>query len=97
MAASQPFSVGPRNCIGRKQVILFFIYKLSTNNIFSLVHAQSRLILARIFFLFDIGLAESSRDWMNQKHHILWDKPPLNVYLSEAVRESSGPEAKDVT
>ncbi|XPS69788.1 hypothetical protein M3J09_002040 [Ascochyta lentis] len=70
MAASQPFSVGPRNCIGR-----------------NLAYAQSRLILARILFSFDIKLAESSRGWMNQKHHILWDKPPLNVYLSQVTRE----------
>ncbi|KAI9162762.1 isotrichodermin C-15 hydroxylase [Paramyrothecium foliicola] len=67
--ASQPFSVGPRNCIGR-----------------TLTYAQSRLILARILFTFDMKLSKRSSNWMNQTNHVTWDKPPLYVHLTPVER-----------
>ncbi|KAI4861513.1 putative cytochrome P450 [Hypoxylon rubiginosum] len=63
--AMQPFSTGPRNCIGR-----------------NLAYAETRLILARLVYNFDMSLAADSDHWLhNQKAYIVWDKPPLNVHL----------------
>ena len=67
----QPFSVGPRNCIGRNLAIV-----------------EMRLILARVLFNFDLELDEArTRNWLNQKSFILWEKPPLWVKL-KPVREA---------
>lgn len=64
--ALQPFSVGPRNCIGR-----------------NLAYAEMRLILARIIFDFDLKLADDSKNWIErQKAFPLWDRVPLNVYVT---------------
>ncbi|KAJ9143404.1 putative Cytochrome P450 [Pleurostoma richardsiae] len=63
--AVQPFSIGPRNCIGR-----------------NLAFAEMRLVLARLVFNFDMRLADPDQDWMKQKVYVIWDKPPLNVYLT---------------
>ncbi|RYP20696.1 hypothetical protein DL765_002646 [Monosporascus sp. GIB2] len=68
--AHQPFSFGPRNCIGR-----------------NLAYAEMRLILARIVYGFDMKLADDSTDWIKrQKTFILWDRIPLNVYLTPVQR-----------
>jgi len=48
-----------------------------------------RLILARIIFDFDLRLADDSKDWIDrQRSYPLWDRIPLNVYLSP-VRKST--------
>ncbi|RYP71152.1 hypothetical protein DL769_004740 [Monosporascus sp. CRB-8-3] len=68
--ALQPFNVGPRNCIGR-----------------NLAYAEMRLILARIVYDFDMRLADDSKDWIKrQKTFSLWDRIPLNVYLTPVQR-----------
>jgi len=63
--ASQPFSVGPRNCIGK-----------------NLAWAELRSILGKLLWNFDIEVCEESRNWVNQKTFILWEKPPLYVQLT---------------
>ncbi|ETS78441.1 hypothetical protein PFICI_10503 [Pestalotiopsis fici W106-1] len=66
--AMQPFSVGPRNCVGKNLAI-----------------AEMRQILARILFSFDIELVDPNLDWLHvdyQKSFFLWDKPPMEVYLT---------------
>jgi cytochrome P450 len=66
-AAFQPFSAGPRNCIGR-----------------NLACAKMRLILARLFFEFDLELDPRSKDWgYGQKTFVLWEKPALWAKLME--------------
>ncbi|KAI1846205.1 hypothetical protein JX265_010582 [Neoarthrinium moseri] len=66
LEALQAFSVGPRNCIGR-----------------NLAYAEMRLILARLIFDFDMKLADDSKRWIErQKAFPLWDRIPLNVYLT---------------
>ncbi|KAM0816462.1 hypothetical protein AB5N19_02264 [Seiridium cardinale] len=68
--AVQPFIVGPRDCIGR-----------------NLAYAEMRLVLAKLIWNFDLRLAEDSKKWLQgQKSHLLWDKPPLNVYLAPFVK-----------
>jgi hypothetical protein len=42
-----------------------------------------RLILARIIYDFDFKLADDSKQWVErQKAYMLWDRLPLNVYLT---------------
>ncbi|KAK3329980.1 isotrichodermin C-15 hydroxylase [Apodospora peruviana] len=66
LEALQAFSTGPRNCIGR-----------------NLAYAEMRLILARIIFEFDMRLADDSKQWIErQKSFVLWDRIPLNMYLT---------------
>jgi cytochrome P450 len=53
----------------------------------SLAYAEMRLILARILFNFNLALADGSENWVDrQKIFILWDKPPLPVYLTPVSR-----------
>ncbi|KAF4986774.1 hypothetical protein FGRMN_10681 [Fusarium graminum] len=73
LGASEPFSIGPRSCIGR-----------------NLAYAQSRLILARILLCFDMELSKGNWAWMDQKHHIIWDKPPLVVSMKPYKHEEPG-------
>ncbi|KAL2266734.1 hypothetical protein VTJ83DRAFT_6086 [Remersonia thermophila] len=68
--AFQPFHVGPRNCIGR-----------------NLAYIEMRLILARVLWSFDMQIADDSLDWMSkQRVFNLWEKGPLNVYLTPVKR-----------
>ncbi|KAK8112892.1 trichothecene c-15 hydroxylase [Apiospora sp. TS-2023a] len=64
--AVQPFSTGPRNCIGK-----------------NLAYAEMRMILARIIWNFDLGIAPQSRNWIEENRvYFLWEKPPLEVALT---------------
>ncbi|KAK6211426.1 cytochrome P450 [Colletotrichum tabaci] len=68
--AFQPFHVGPRNCIGR-----------------NLAYVEMRLILTRVLWNFDIKIADDSTDWApKQKIYLLWEKGPLNAYLTPVQR-----------
>ncbi|TPX17045.1 uncharacterized protein E0L32_012302 [Thyridium curvatum] len=84
----QPFSVGPRNCIGRKYVsghhpcLSIPIEERVTNLFPSLAYAEMRLILAKILYNFDMRLADPNFNWLDQKAYLLWNKPALNVYLT---------------
>ena len=48
-----------------------------------------RLILALVIFNFDMKIADESRDWIEQKNYLMWQKGPLQVYLTPRVKESS--------
>lgn len=61
----QPFSVGPRNCIGM-----------------SLAYAETKLILARLLFRFDLELMNNDFDIEKQRVYIMWEKPALIVRVS---------------
>ncbi|GME59427.1 Cytochrome P450 [Neofusicoccum parvum] len=61
----QPFSIGPRNCLGK-----------------NLAYHESRVILAKILWHFDLKLGTQSDSWMDQKLFVLWKKEPLMVSLS---------------
>jgi hypothetical protein len=43
-----------------------------------------RLIIAKLFWNFDIDLPAESRDWVNQKSFSLWRRPELMVNISRA-------------
>lgn len=66
----QPFHIGPRNCLGK-----------------NLAYIEMRLILTRVLWNFDIKLADECKDWMaKQKIFLLWEKPPLEVYLTPRLK-----------
>jgi aspirochlorine biosynthesis cytochrome P450 monooxygenase len=68
--ALQPFSLGPRNCLG-----------------INLAYAETRLILTRLLWNFDIEFCDESRDWMDGiKVFMVYQRPPLMIKLSPAVR-----------
>lgn len=53
----------------------------------NLAYAEMRLILARILFVFDLRIADDSKNWLRgQKIYQLWQKPPLNVHLTPVSR-----------
>ncbi|KAI3341511.1 cytochrome P450 [Ustulina deusta] len=60
----QPFSTGPRDCIGR-----------------NLAMHEMRLILALVYFKFDLKMCDEGQEWTKQKAFILWDKKPLICHL----------------
>lgn len=65
LEASQPFSVGPRNCPGM-----------------GLAYAEAKLILARLFFRFNVQLLDDDFEIERQKVFLMWQKPPLRVHLT---------------
>jgi len=55
---------------------------LTCNHPHSLAIAEMRLILAKVLFNFDMKLVNPEENWADQKVYTLWDKRPLNVYLT---------------
>ena len=47
-----------------------------------------RLILAKVVYNFDMQLANSGKDWLDQQIFVLWDKHPLPVYLTPVERSN---------
>jgi len=50
----------------------------------SLAHAETRLILTKVLFAYDLELVDKERDWMDQKVFALWDKGPMMVKVKPA-------------
>ena len=50
---------------------------------------ELRLLLATLLLHFDISLAEESQGWIDQRVYTLWEKPPLMVDLTPAVKAST--------
>lgn len=42
--------------------------------------------MARVLFNFDLKIADDSRGWLKQRIFNLWEKGPLNAYLTPKVR-----------
>jgi cytochrome P450 len=81
-AATQPFSLGPRNCIGKKYVFFLGGICLYTYSADSLAYHEIRLILAMVLYHFDLNLCEESKTWIDHKVFMFWEKPPLMVTLT---------------
>lgn len=69
----QPFSVGPRNCVGKN---------LAYAEMRTLL---ARLVWGFEMELVDGG-AKDGKEWIDQKVFFLWQKPALNVWLTPVVR-----------
>lgn len=50
----------------------------------SLAWLESRIVLARLLWNFDLELEAESRDWVDQKIYLVWSKPPLMAKLTPA-------------
>lgn len=76
----QPFSYGPRNCVGKKSVHSDITHRSSVANVRdSLAYHEMRIILAKVLFNFDVELHAGSDGWIDQKCYTLWQKTPLWV------------------
>lgn len=54
----------------------------------SLVYAEIRLILAKVLWHFDLRLSPGTNNWVErQEIYTLYEKGPLNVYLTPVKRE----------
>ncbi|KAL9125172.1 MAG: hypothetical protein Q9217_005582 [Psora testacea] len=62
----QPFSIGPRNCIGK-----------------GLALAELRVIIARLYWNFDIHLQPNNPSWEDQYEYGIWEVTPLNVKVTD--------------
>ena len=63
----------------------------------SLAYFETRSILARVLWTFDLQLDEASQTWLQQKEYALWDKPPLWVKLKHRAGLRSRAESTDVS
>lgn len=87
----QPFSLGPRVCLGKQCVPYhssLYPYCTTINtNIFSppnsLANCEIRLILCKLLYHFDVALRPESTNWADQKAYFLWEKPALMVTLKD--------------
>ena len=82
----QPFSVGPRNCIGQKlvaRILEFSMISMLTQ--FRFAYDSMKLILSRMVWRFNLKLEEASKkkpDWLTgQLAFVSFHQPPLNVEL----------------
>lgn len=64
------------------------VFLKKTSNIYhSLAWAEVELILAKIFWSFDLELSERSpKDWTHQRVYLLLEKLPLFVHLKPRVK-----------
>jgi len=53
----------------------------------SLAVAECRLILARLFWEFDVHVLPRQEGWVRQKTFLSWEKPPLMVHVRKLIRE----------
>lgn len=92
LEAFNPFSRGPRNCIGYKYVKICNVrYRVTlADNIpppTSVFLAQSRVSLARLFWTFSLELGDCcSLSWLEQKGWLVYEPKALPVRLSSNSR-----------
>lgn len=89
LEASQPFSYGPRGCLGKKYVIHpTHCYCLKDGRLsdYSLAALEMRLILAQMVWKYDIEWLNPSVDWeRDNQGYTLWHRPELRVLFHERV------------
>jgi hypothetical protein len=49
----------------------------------SLAYHEIRMILAKVLWNFDMELCQESLAWLNQEVHVIWEKGPLMIHLSD--------------
>ncbi len=47
----------------------------------SLAYVEAKLVLARLFFRFDLELMDDAFEIEKQRVFLMWEKPPLRVRL----------------
>ena len=92
--ASQPYSLGPRGCIGRKYASLlpFILSTCDTRCVAddeyqSFAQVELSLILAKMHFLYDLHLTDPALDWEGQSEiYVQWWKPALKIRIEKAAK-----------
>ena len=68
-SASQPFGLGPRQCIGQTYVLPSAYFGINADS-----------IVAKLLFLFDLELVESQKIWgEGLLNYLVWEQKPLYV------------------
>ena len=85
----QPFSVGPRDCPGKRYFLIADLgrkdYRVDQLRRFALNNIH--YVLARLFWSFDMELTEGTEGWaVDQKIFNGWRQPPLPILLRERTR-----------
>ena len=87
-AVLQPFSVGPRNCIGQVCCLTNPVHRSElTDDYQALAWSEIRAILARLVWNFEMKLGKGSEHWDKQRVFIVWDKPSLMISLKQRVED----------
>lgn len=81
--ATQAFSFGPRNCIGKKYVLPCYSVARANSFHHSLAMIEIRTILTRMIWNFDMELHPESEGWLEkQKMFTTWHKTDMKIKLS---------------
>ena len=89
-AASQPFSLGPRGCIGRRYPSPFPRLEIMIDQRNSLAWMEMRTTLAKLHFKYNLEQLDTHMDWLeDSKMHTLWQKPALRVIVTQRDFHSS--------
>lgn len=82
--AANPFSLGPKACIGKRYVSLSNLRLTMLKTLMrSLAYAEMRLIVTHFLWNFDM-LPIDDLTWMDRcKSYTVWEKPPLMVKFKQ--------------
>ena len=86
LEAAQPFSLGPRGCLGRKYVELalyppgYLKVNIALILASSLAWMELHMVLAKLLFTYELELVNTDLDWhRDSRMATLWQKPELMV------------------
>ena len=80
LEAAQPFSLGPRGCLGRKYANLSFGMWRELTPFLSLAWIELSMVLCKLLWTYDLQLVSKDVDWLrDSRMAMLWQKPELRV------------------
>ncbi|EXJ61603.1 hypothetical protein A1O7_02031 [Cladophialophora yegresii CBS 114405] len=83
----KPFSLGPRNCIGKQRVRPALIQCGFADELSRLALTEARLVIAKLLWHFDMELDGDHSTWVEDaRFYVLWELQPLNVKLTPVRR-----------
>ncbi|KAJ0371552.1 hypothetical protein COL26b_009534 [Colletotrichum chrysophilum] len=86
---SKPFKFHPERWLGderfagdQKEALRPFSHGPRNCLGMNLAYSELRLILSRMLWTFDLEISAESQGWLSHNAFLMWDKPPLHVYLT---------------